>query len=366
MRTSTLGPIVLLAKLGPKLFPILVKMGDALWSVAKSMLGIKSVGLVGSVGLYTYLFTWQMAIALVIFIGIHEYGHLWAMKRCGIRTKGMFFLPGLGAVAVAEERFRSARNEAYIAIMGPIFGLVFFVFPMMLIYWKTGDAMYAAIGAIMAFINLVNLFPINPLDGGRILKALAYSERQAASLAITVVVSVATAVLGTAAGFFLLAYMAIIGLWDIAVEFGIKEHVRAFLMTLARGAAAVMAVWVAQILAKELSQEESSLFLLSFYGTVLTSIALAAVFDVKASTVDKCRSVLMYPIAVLGELWKGAKQILNLRAEDIQPIENYARMSGVGKAWYALSFIVLTLIHVVVIHILGRVPGAELAKELMQ
>lgn len=365
MRTSTPGLVVLLAKLGPKLLPILAKMGDALWNVAKSLFGIKSVGLVGSVGLYTYLFTWQMAVALVVFIGIHEYGHLWAMKKCGIKTKGMFFLPGLGAVAVAEERFGSARNEAYIAIMGPIFGLVFFVFPMMFVYWKTGDAMYAAIGAIMAFINLVNLFPINPLDGGRILKALAYSERQAASLAITAVVSIATAVLGTAAGFTLLAYMAIIGLWDIAVEFGIKERVQAFLMTIARGAAAVMAVLVVQSFAKEWAKDESSLIWFSLLGTAMVGIVFAAVFDVKAGTVDKGRSVLMYPIAVSSELWKGIKQVLGLRAADIQPIENYERMGGGGKAWYALSFLVLTFIHVVVIYILGRVPGAELAKELL-
>src|SRR3989344_1622854 len=191
MRTSNAGLLVLLAKLGPKLFPVLVKMHDALWGVVKSLFGVKSIGLVGSVGLYTYLFTWPMAVALVVFIGIHEYGHLWAMKRCGIKTKGMFFLPGFGAVAVAEERFGSARNEAYIAIMGPIFGLVFFVFPIMYLFWYTGNPQWAAVAAIMAFINLINLLPINPLDGGRILKSLAYSEKLAASLWITVIVSLA-------------------------------------------------------------------------------------------------------------------------------------------------------------------------------
>ena len=91
MSKSNIGLIVLLGKLSPKIFPILVKMHDLLWPMVKSLFGVKAVGLVASVGLYTYLFTWQMAIALVVFICIHEYGHLWAMKRCGINNKGMFF-----------------------------------------------------------------------------------------------------------------------------------------------------------------------------------------------------------------------------------------------------------------------------------
>lgn len=366
MRNSANGLIVLLAKLGPKLFPILVKMHDALWSVVKSLFGVKSIGLVGSVGLYTYLFTWQMAVALVVFIGIHEYGHIWAMKKCGIRTKGMFFLPGFGAVAIAEERFKSARNEAYIAIMGPIFGLVFFVFPMMFLFWMTNDAMWAAVGAIMAFINLVNLFPINPLDGGRILKALAYSERYGASLAVTVGVSFITTVLGSMVGFYLLAYMAIIGLWDIAVEFGINKHIASFLKTLARGSIAVMTVIVVQSLIKETAEEDSSFVWLSFLGTVLLGIGIGTIFDVKTSTVNKGRPMFIYPMAVLADLWKGIKQIFALRAHHIKPIENYERMDGGGKMWYSFGFLAITLVHVILIFWLGGVPGAELAKELLQ
>lgn len=260
----------------------------------------------------------------------------------------MFFLPGFGAVAVAEERFKSARNEAYIAIMGPIFGLAFFVFPMMIVYHYTRDAMWAAIGAIMAFINLVNLFPINPLDGGRILKALAYSQRRSASLWITVTVLIITAVFGTLAGFSLLSYMAIVGLWEIASEFGIKERIRSFLMTLARGAVAVGMFFVAQYFFKEFGKywaeesESQSVIWLSLIGTIMLGGLLAAVFDIKASTVDKGRSVLMYPIAVLGELWKGIRQVLGLRSQDIQPIENYERMGGGGKTWYAFNFLFLT------------------------
>ena len=144
MKNSNAGIGVIAVKLGPKLWAIFSKLFDALLPMLKSLVGIKAAGIVGSIGLYSYLFTWQMGVALVVFIGIHEYGHLWAMHRCGIKTKGMFFLPGFGAVAIAEERFGGARNEAYIAVMGPVFGLLFFVAPMIGVYYATQDPMWMA------------------------------------------------------------------------------------------------------------------------------------------------------------------------------------------------------------------------------
>lgn len=371
MRKSNAGFIVLLIKLGPKLLPILAKMQDALWAAVKSLFGIKGAGLAGSVGLYSYLFTWQMGIAIVVFIAIHEYGHVWAMKRCGIKTKGMFFIPGFGAVAIAEERFGSARNEAYIAIMGPVFGLVGFVFPLGVLYYQTGEPLWAAIAALMAFINLVNLFPINPLDGGRILKALAYSERLAASLVITVAISVVTAFLGAAAGFVLLAYMALLGIWEIAVAFGIHDRIKGFLVTMTRGMVAATFIFTMDYFVKEVGrygvdEKPHSAIWLSVVGAALMSMAMVAIFDIKTGTIDKGRSVLAYPIAVAGEMWQGIRQILGLRAHHLQPIENYERMRLGAKLWYAICFLVLVLVHVVAIVVLSKAPGADLAKELLR
>jgi hypothetical protein len=222
----------------------------------------------------------------------------------------------LGAVALAEERFKSARNEAYIAIMGPIFGLMFFVLPMGIVWWWTQNPMWAAIGALMAFINLINLFPINPLDGGRILKALAYTERQSRSLAITVAVSLVTAVLGTVAGFSLLAYMAIVGLWEIADEFGIKERIWSFLMTCVRGAVAATFFILVPYFFKEL--EEAGWIWTTLIGLLLLGMVGGVVHDVKSHTVEEDRSIAAYPLVVLGELWKGLKLALGAHPTDRQ------------------------------------------------
>ena len=61
----------------------------------------------GSFATYGFLFSWQFSMVLIITLVFHEYGHLWAMKRFGMRTKGIYLIPFVGGAAVSEEAFRS-------------------------------------------------------------------------------------------------------------------------------------------------------------------------------------------------------------------------------------------------------------------
>jgi hypothetical protein len=90
------------------------------------------------------------------------------------------------------------------------------------------------------------------------------------------------------------------------------------------------------------------------------------VLDAVTKTAEKGYSVISYPYVLLLDLWVGIKQVYNLRSVDIQPIENYEIMGKGAKIWYAFSFLVITIIHVVIILGLSLVPGAELAKELLK
>ena len=127
-----------------------------------------------SLAAYTYMYSWEFALILMFQLLIHEYGHIWAMKRVGIKTKGIYFIPFIGGAAVASEDFKSRKDEVFVALMGPVFGfgcaLVMFI-----IYVITDIPMYAAGASWMAMINLFNLLPINPLDGGRVFKSIAFS-----------------------------------------------------------------------------------------------------------------------------------------------------------------------------------------------
>ena len=127
-----------------------------------------------SLSVYSYLFTWPFAIMLLLMIFIHEYGHVVAMRKCGIHVKGIYLIPFFGGVAVADDNFKTRRDEAYIALMGPWYGFVVSAF-FLLFYYLTKNPLFAAGATWCSMINLFNLFPINPLDGGRILKSLAFS-----------------------------------------------------------------------------------------------------------------------------------------------------------------------------------------------
>lgn len=175
-RTGWLGLAWLGVKLGPKL---------------------GKIALAGaSVAAYSVFFTWQFALILVAAIFIHEMGHIWSMRRCGMPVKGIYLIPFMGGVAVgkadAENRLSEAQNYE-IAMMGPVFGLAS-VLPLLAAYGVTGGDFWGASAAVVALVNLFNLLPIFPLDGGRVLRALFASAGRgpmlvamAGSLAVTAI-----------------------------------------------------------------------------------------------------------------------------------------------------------------------------------
>ena len=164
---SKFGLLAVPFKVGPKVLSVLAKLGKT----AK----FGKIALAGaSFGTYAVLLSWKFALVLMASLLIHEYGHIWAMRRCGLKTKGVYFIPFLGAAAVTEDQFPSRRAESYIALMGPVWGFLLALATYGL-YLATGEVLCAALAGWMAMLNLFNLLPINPLDGGRVLKSIAYS-----------------------------------------------------------------------------------------------------------------------------------------------------------------------------------------------
>lgn len=135
------------------------------------------LGLIGgSVLAYSALYTWEFAIVLTAAIAIHEFGHVFAMRRLGIPTRGMFLIPFFGGVALGS-RGETARQEAIVAGAGPAFGLLSLL-PIMIAFAITGESKWVGYGSFIALINLFNLMPIGILDGGRILRAILSSVDQ--------------------------------------------------------------------------------------------------------------------------------------------------------------------------------------------
>ena len=213
-KESRLGIWGLIVKLGGKFFFGLLTILGKLAKVAK----VGKIALAAiSLAAYTYMFTWKFAVMLMVMLFIHESGHVWAMKRYGMKTKGFYFIPLLGGAAVAESEFPSRKAEVVIALMGPIWGLALAVATGG-IYLLTRDPLFAAASAWMAMINLFNLLPINPLDGGRVFSSIAFSIHSKVGAAFLTLCIIASGVLALRLNMGLFVFLLIIGSLELVSE----------------------------------------------------------------------------------------------------------------------------------------------------
>lgn len=137
-----------------------------------SKFGTTLISMIVSLGAYAWAYGWKFAVALVYLIFVHEMGHVIAAKRKGIATSPAVFIPFIGALISMKEQPRDASTEAYLAYGGPLAGLLSFL-PALPLYWWTGDPFWALLIFLGALINLFNLLPVSPLDGGRIVSVLS-------------------------------------------------------------------------------------------------------------------------------------------------------------------------------------------------
>lgn len=125
-----------------------------------------------SVFAYAYLYTWSFAIGLVVMIFIHEMGHVLAAKRKKLPVSAPAFIPFVGALITMKKLPQDAETEAYIAYGGPLFGTIGALACYGLGFF-TGMEVFFVIALIGFVLNLFNLIPISPLDGGRIVVAIS-------------------------------------------------------------------------------------------------------------------------------------------------------------------------------------------------
>lgn len=129
-------------------------------------------------GTYALFYGWKFAVALVYLLFVHEYGHLFAAKKLKLPTTPAVFIPFMGALVGMKERPNSVKDEAFLAYMGPLFGLLAFL-PAIPLYILTKESFWAKesfwvfVIVLGSLINLFNLIPLSPLDGGRIVAGIS-------------------------------------------------------------------------------------------------------------------------------------------------------------------------------------------------
>jgi Zn-dependent protease len=159
------GAGLILAKFGTKLKVLLVALPKVkLFSTSASMLV--------SIAAYQLIFGWPFAVGFVLLLLLHELGHVIQLRREGIKASAPMFIPFLGAVIAAKSMGKDAAAEARVGLAGPILGSIATLIPLG-IWLATGDDFWRALAYIGFFLNLFNLLPVVPLDGGRAMAALS-------------------------------------------------------------------------------------------------------------------------------------------------------------------------------------------------
>jgi Zn-dependent protease len=112
---------------------------------------------------------WQFGLQLLVIILLHELGHLFAMQFFGYRDTSMLFIPFLGGVAMGKNEKATLSQKFWISILGPLPGILL---GMMMLFASPSFSWWHGFGLLMVGINLLNLLPIYPLDGGKIVSLL--------------------------------------------------------------------------------------------------------------------------------------------------------------------------------------------------
>src|SRR5436190_4538873 len=152
---------------------LLLKFGQGLLIVLKSAKIFTTAGtMLVSVFAYSFIWGWKFALGFVLLLLVHEMGHVIQLRREGIEASAPMFIPFLGAAVMAKSLGDNATAEARVGLAGPILGTLG-ALALLPIAINTHDDFWYALIFTGLFLNLFNLLPVVPLDGGRAMAALS-------------------------------------------------------------------------------------------------------------------------------------------------------------------------------------------------
>jgi Zn-dependent protease len=146
------------------------------WIMATALLlwkgGMTSLSMLFMIWVYSHIFGWPLAIGVVLLIFVHEMGHVFAAMALGIPVSAPIFIPFIGASIIMKQNPRDAWCEALMAYAGPLAGGAG-GWICLLAGTELRMPVLTAIASFTFVINLFNLIPVPPLDGGRVCAAVS-------------------------------------------------------------------------------------------------------------------------------------------------------------------------------------------------
>lgn len=143
-----------------------------------------------------------LACEVVIILLLHESGHLITMKFFGYKALNMVFIPFLGAMVSGKKLKVSQRQKFWISMMGPLPGILIGCGLFAWAAWVAPDYYLIEIGLLLMSINLFNLIPLDPLDGGNIVETLFFPSNESHKMYFTLISSILIIVIGVYFSFY--------------------------------------------------------------------------------------------------------------------------------------------------------------------
>ncbi|MEK7512223.1 MAG: site-2 protease family protein, partial [Patescibacteria group bacterium] len=188
--------------------------------------------------------SWIIALTLLVAVYVHELGHLWAMRSVGVASRGMWFIPFFGGIAVSADDSKLSKWERWlVAFMGPLWGFIMTLVPFLIYMFddRFRDQFFHASGvgrvqtaslAInlvkitrdIAIFNAVNLLPLPFLDGGRMIGEMVLSFKRKWAIVLIVAFLGFTGWLLLDIGSFWLVVLSGLGLFGLWVRWQKKEQ----------------------------------------------------------------------------------------------------------------------------------------------
>lgn len=125
-----------------------------------------------SIFTYAIAYGWRYAVGFVALLFMHEMGHFLAARQRGLDVGAPTFVPFVGAWIQLNDQPLDAETEAFVGIAGPMLGSAA-AFVCYLVARDSGSGLFFALSYAGFVLNLFNLIPITPLDGGRIVSVIS-------------------------------------------------------------------------------------------------------------------------------------------------------------------------------------------------
>jgi len=161
-----------LAALGLLIAKFAAKIKVVLLLLPKLKILTTSGTMLVSVAAYSLIWGWKFALGFVALLFVHEMGHVIQLRREGVEASAPVFIPFLGAAVWAKSLGGNALAEARVGLAGPVLGSVGAALCLPL-YYASGNNLFRALAFTGFFLNLFNLAPVTPLDGGRAAAAMS-------------------------------------------------------------------------------------------------------------------------------------------------------------------------------------------------